>query len=177
MMPKVRRLFFQLISDKKKLSLMLGLLLVALLLWGRLMLKQVPRTAIATPPDEASASVEGDASERTTHRQIVYVDLPKILTRDLFVINPDLYTRIASYDHVRIGLEKLPSNPADDLLRGIRGPNGLVLQTTILGDQPRAVINGQVVLVGQKIRGFTVKKIMSRQVIIEKNGIKIRLEM
>ena len=53
----------------------------------------------------------------------------------------------------------------------------LKLQTTIVGAHPRAVINGQLVGPGDKIAGFTVRRILDRKVIVEMDGVQVRLEM
>ena len=47
MQDQLRQAWRQLTADKKKLGLMVGLMAVGLLLWGRLMLKQVPQVATA----------------------------------------------------------------------------------------------------------------------------------
>ena len=44
--------------DRKKLFLLVAMVLVAMLLWGRLLIKQVPRSAIAVPDDSGSVSTE-----------------------------------------------------------------------------------------------------------------------
>jgi hypothetical protein len=89
-------------ADKKKLSMMCLLLMVGLLLWGRLLLKHVPRSAIADPavPALASAgSAPGAAgspqpSAEDAVRPVVEVDLPKAPGRDLFALDGTRYARV-----------------------------------------------------------------------------------
>ncbi len=53
----------------------------------------------------------------------------------------------------------------------------MVLQSTILGERPRAVINGTTVAPGQRIKGFEVKGVMPRRVVLEMNGVEVYLDM
>ena len=46
---KLKAWYKALIADKKRLSMTLGLLAIGLLLWGRLLIKDLPKTAVADP--------------------------------------------------------------------------------------------------------------------------------
>ena len=75
-------------ADKKKFGAMLFLAVVGLLLWGRLLLKDVPRTADADPapannvepPDKSSVE-----PVRIHKMPTITIDLPGTLQRDLFL--------------------------------------------------------------------------------------------
>ena len=73
----------------------LGLILVgiALLLWGRLLLKQVPQAAVADQPVKAAATppASDHPSMRAGPRPVVFVDLPDKIRRDVFTIDPSRY--------------------------------------------------------------------------------------
>jgi hypothetical protein len=47
----------------------------------------------------------------------------------------------------------------------------------VTGADERALISGRVVRPGQSVKGFVLKKIMSRQVVLVRNGVELRLEM
>jgi hypothetical protein len=54
---------------------------------------------------------------------------------------------------------------------------GLTLQSTLLGQPPRAIINGRLLVPGDRINGFTLRRITRREVILEMNGFEVRLGM
>lgn len=58
MSQQLRKLGDVLAVDRKKLFVLVAMVLVAMLLWGRLLIKQVPRSAIAVPDDSGSVSTE-----------------------------------------------------------------------------------------------------------------------
>ena len=54
----------------------------------------------------------------------------------------------------------------------------MVLGNTILSEwRPRALINGKVIKLGQKINGFAVQAVKFRSVTLEKVGIRYELKM
>jgi hypothetical protein len=167
-------------KDKKKLGLVLALMAVGLLLWGRLMLKQVPRTAVAKPAAVAAAANEAPAAVTFASRTTVHVDLPDVLSRDPFQIDPSGFPRVEKPEVIQVA-EKSDTEPVDEKSEAAalvaKAAHGLSLQTTILGDTPRALINGQLLAPGDKIRGFELKKVLPREVTLEMNGVELRLEM
>lgn len=183
-------------AEKKKAAALLGLVAVGLLLWGRLLIQQVPRTVVANPSASASAETPGNpageipadqgsgalamAPLRSQARPVVTVDLPTNLCRDVFTFDASRYTRVVKDEIAPRPVEKSVVKTTDEKVRvtpGAPQANGLVLQTTIQGEHPRAMINGQVLTPGQKINGFVLRKVLPRQVILEMNGVEIRLEM
>ncbi|MCC7191404.1 MAG: hypothetical protein IT444_01370 [Phycisphaeraceae bacterium] len=182
MSPVIKKLVNQLTADKKKLSIMLALVMVGMLLWGRLLLKQVPRTAVANPSESLSAQTDKVIEEaREIARKTINIDLPSALSRDVFTLNPAGYARIEKVEATVTQVGKSDPKPADESeqvsVTVLRAAKGLVLQTTMLGENPRAMINGQVLKPGEKIRGFELKQVNSRDVILEMEGIEVRLEM
>lgn len=174
----------QLTADKRKLTLMLLLVGVGLLLWGRLLLKDVPRTVMANPDKSVSLAQHkgssvpdpGDPLARAT----VYIDIPDSLTRDLFN-QPSLSNKPSAALVISSpGPEKSPPPLADEHQQTAvqdRIAAVLKLQTTILGENPRAMINGQLVAPGESIRCFMIKKILPRQVILENQGMEVILDL
>lgn len=169
--------FGKLSSEKKKLVAMLGLIVVGLLLWGRLLIKQVPKTAVADPPQSSLVTPAPPAKGSTT-KKVVRVKLSDKLARDLFV--PVGYTPGKKPDAVITPAEKSRPEPADENVRiqaVLTAAEKLTLQSTMQGEQPQAVINGQRVRVGQTIEGFQLLEIKPRQVTLRMNGVDVRLEM
>jgi hypothetical protein len=177
-------------AEKKKLLVLGGMVAVGLLLWGRLLIQQVPRTAVADNPQVAQGETNGDAPAEAGETlaaapvkpvQRVSVELPTTLSRDLFTLDAGRYTRVPQEEPVfQPVVEKSAPQSTDDNRTRVTTPTqavSLVLQTTILGESPRAMINGQVLKPGQKIGGYTLRRVMPRQVILEMNGVELRLEM
>ena len=173
MSPRIRRLMRRLTADKRKLGVMLGLAAVSLLLWGRLILKDVPRTVSAN--DWAAASSDPFGGPRET----VYLDLPPDLKRNLFVFDPKPYKRTKSEEDDPDG-PKTQDPAADESARRaaiVKDARELRLASVVSGSKPHAMINGLLVMPGQKIEGFTLLQVSERTVMLEKDGIRIRLRM
>ena len=169
-------------GDKKKLSMIVLLSVALLLLWGRLLLKQVPRTALAEPESPATESDAGASAAPGVGaplRQTVYLDLPRALDRDLFHLDPGRYRRMGTTQEPDGGAKSATESVDNDgemeaIRRWVRG---LELQAAILGDEPTAMIDDQLYRVGDRVNGFAVTTIGARYVTLSKGEIEIRLEM
>jgi hypothetical protein len=53
----------------------------------------------------------------------------------------------------------------------------LKIQSIVMGPQPRAMVNGQMVTEGDVVAGFRVLKIEARRMIIEREGIRLEIQM
>lgn len=181
MNPKLNRIYKQLTADKKKLSVMVGLLGVAMLLWGRLLLEKVPRTATAEPAIAVTQSASADLSSGPiVIHPVVWIDPAPALDRDLFALNPTAYQRVAAEPTETVRVAKSDLDPADELraAQAVReAANRLTLQSILGGSRPVAMINGQLLATGQTIEGFTVSRIDQRHVLLTKAGVSVRLEM
>lgn len=168
-------LMVRLIADKRKLSFALALLSVAILLWGRVLFKKVPRTAVATDPAKLAAvnpgETGGDKTGVNDGIKMVYVDFPAGVRRDPFALNS---ARFIQYEDLAHNPKSDP-DPDDDSLGNPSPLSGMALQSTILGQRPRAVINGRIVAAGQQVDGFMVRRILPREVVVERQGVEHRL--
>ena len=171
----------QLLAQKQKFGVIALLFMVALLLWGRLLLKAVPRTATAVP-DFAASVLDGDADNQNLgpkKDRVVYVDLPSAASRNLFRFDPSGYqpsqVRNTLKDEEKSG--PLPDDQDVRLAEAREAAEGLLLQSTVPGDSPYAVINGMVVQVGKEVDGFRLLKVEDRTVVLEYNGISFKLKM
>lgn len=172
----------QLTADKKKLGLMVGLLAVGLLLWGRLLIKDVPRTATAEPTAKVVAAepVSARALEAESGPAVtVVVDLPGSLTRDMFALDTSVYPKAKNGEESSVPA-KAPIETPDKAYRvakATEAARGLTLEGVILGDDSRVIINGQLLQEGQQIEGLTVYRIENRKVVLEMDGVYVRLGM
>ena len=178
-----RKSWQQLTKDKRKLGLVVLLLVVGLLLWGRLILtKDVPRTALADPAD---VGAEAETAAETTPvaavvRPVVHLALADRVERDLFQLNPQLFPPIEDQtDGAVDGLDEEANTSADSRIQRVRteAAEVLSLQSTLQGAEPLALINGELMKVGDQVQGFTVTKIGSRRVTLRKDEVNVHLEM
>lgn len=184
----LKRLWQHISADRKKLGLMLALVAVGLLLWGRLLLRQVPRSAVAAPsPAAATASAPGKKAARPVEVEplrVVEVAVPETLARDLFSLNDELYEKIERPERVVVPKPEKsdPVRTDEDIEAQIRGEmnaalGSMHLEGTVGGSTPRAVISGQIVAPGEQINGFVVKVIRNREVELEYRGLSAQLGM
>ena len=169
----------QMVADKKKSGAMIALLAIGLLLWGRLLLKDVPKTATAVPKSTAADHARDTLELVRDPSPRVEVDWPADLPRDLFALDPSRYRRTPTDDTGEIE-EKSPRSLTDkevqiEALR--RRARGLTLQSVITGGEPRAMINGRFMKIGQSVDGFELLEIHERSVILRMQDVKLRLSM
>lgn len=176
----VKKIVNQLTADKKKLSIMVGLLAVAMLMWGRLLLQKIPRTATAEPAMTMIAPATESVLGGVVIRPVVRIDPAPPLDRDLFALDPTGYLRVPTAPQDSVRVEKSDFATADDKLvaQGVaEAMRQLTLQSIVQGARPRAMINGQLVAAGQIVEGFTVSRIDQRYVMLTKDGVTVRLVM
>jgi len=183
----IRRIKQQLLADKRKLGLMVSLLGLALLLWGRLLLKDVPRTAVADPEPKQVAEAEPEPDTETIRRRtrptVRVADRP-MRYRDLFALDSRYFPLAEDASQKPESPDKSPGDLVDeqDERRRLRlavesQARSLKLQSTMLGKDSRALINGVLLEPGQTIEGFELKEVRSRQVTLVMRGIEVTLEM
>ena len=162
--------------DRRQAGMVVGLMAVGMLLWGRLLLKQVPRTASAD--DKPAWLVEVEAESAPGEREAVTVVRPSALDRDLFRLDPSRYLRTVPIKEMSKEA-KLPEPVSDEALRMsvAKAAEGLRLQSVTLGDVPAAFINGRLIRVGSHIEGFELRSCDERSAVLEKDGIRVRLRM
>ncbi len=182
---KIRR---QLLADKRKVALMMSLLAVAMLLWGRLLLKDVPRSAVADPDENASASTQPDTNSAAptdnVRLEVVQVRGLAPVERELFAFDTQAYPRIAK-PQAKLDVDpKSGVHPTDEMMQQqaermavYAAARGLTLQSTLLGTRNRAMINGVLLEPGDTILGFELKSVGDRQVVLARDGVQVTLEM
>jgi len=181
----VDKLIYQLTADKKKLGIMLCALALGLLLWGKLLLEGVPRTATADDKSKSAQAADnpGDEDtagiENTRPRLTVYVDLPSSPHRDLFGIDPRRYKQTNPLQGSHIGPKSgQVTSDVDPRVAVVRAEAmELRLESVVTGNRPRAYINGCLLAPGEEYEGFTLLQVTDRHVILTKYGLFIKLKM
>lgn len=175
----LNQLVMELKSDRRKLGFVLALLAVGLLLWGRLLLKNVPQTATAAPgitavaeASDSEEAVEEKAAPR--EKSVVFLDLPPDLPRDLFQANSrNNLTQVApSPTKSRTG----PADKPDWSPTSARAED-LRLEAVLISQWSGAVINGSVLGIGDQIEGFQLIGVATRQAVLTHDGDRVRLGM
>ena len=154
---KLNRLWRQITADKKRFGIMLSLVCVGLLLWGRLiLLEDVPRVATAEPDTEEQT--EQPPARAVRDRPRVALDLPDALAMDLFELRPNRYTLIEVTDLEDEGLES-GHGPTDEwLVREalMDDARQMTLQGVVRSDPPFAIIDEVRVYIGDTHEGFVL---------------------
>ncbi len=180
----------QLLADKRKLSLIVILSALMLLLWGRLLLKNVPQTAVADPnqPDAASLPFMQDAPTAAKPdkpvRPPVRIEAFPRVQRELFAFDSDRYPRVPDAEIDAPVEPKSDVESTDEMLQqrnrrqAVReAARQLTLQSTLMGSPARAMINGVLLEPGEMIAGFELKTVRNRQVVLARDGVEVTLEM
>lgn len=176
----------QVTSDKKKLGVMLCALAIGLLLWGRLLLQGVPRTATADDPATPSATVSddkpvkaGQSARKDQPLPVVHVDLTSVPGRDLFGMDPSRYSRTSGSERGEPEAKSTQySSDENPRIAAVREEAmELRLESVVTGTQPRAYINGRLLAPDDEYEGFTLLEVTDRHVLLTKYGLIIRLRM
>lgn len=178
MKQRIRDIINTMLRDKKQTGMIVGLAAVGLLLWGRLLLKQVPQTASADDKPQWLVEVESEVSQISADRPLVTLPKPNKPTRDLFLLDPNGYQKVLSEDS-ELREAKLVEEVTDEERRMavVDAAAELTLQSITLGDVPAAFINGRLIRVGRSINGFVLVSCDERSAVLEKDGIKVRMGM
>ena len=178
----IDKLIYQVTADKKKLGVMICALAIGLLLWGRLLLQNVPRTATAGDKKTQAAATGtggGAVAVPSKPRLVVRVDLPAEPPRDLFGIDPSRYKPTKQTPGSHIGPKSAKVTPdVDPRMALVRNEaTELRLESVVTGSEPRAYINGLLMAPGDELEGFTLLQVTDRHVLLTKYGLIIKLKM
>ncbi|MEM9752793.1 MAG: general secretion pathway protein GspB [Planctomycetota bacterium] len=157
----------------------IGLLLAfGLLLWGRLLLKDVPRTASADDPVAAAVAANLGVNANGDPPNTIRLAEPPPLERDLFGLDPTRYRRTSDSEEPASG-EKLGPGATEDSVQAavVSAARQLRLTSFIEAEEPVVMINNRPLRRGDTIDGFTVLAIQGRSVVLENQGVKVRLSL
>lgn len=177
-MRAIQQIVHELKHDRKKLGIVVSLLAIGVLMWGRLLLKQVPKTASAVGDGAVASAAGSDDAWPDRQGQVVTLSPAPALQRDLFLLDPNRYSRTAPVVEDNF-VAKSPNLTSDDVVRMavVSAAEKLRLQSVTLGEVPAAFINGKLIRVGGTIEGFRLLSCDERSAVLESRGIKIRLIM
>ncbi len=171
----IRDYMVELRRSPVKSSAIALLLAVGLLLWGRLLLKEVPRTASAW--EQLTAQIDSGSNPITRGAGgTIELAEPGPMTRDLFQLDPSRYRRTRSDDGGSGGAKFGGPDAENDIRTAVlSAAGGLRLTSVIEGEAPLVIINNRLLRRGDTIEGFTVIRLERRSVILERQGIKVRV--
>ena len=193
----LRRLWIQITADRKRFGVLVGMLLVGLLLWGRIIVtSNLPRTAVATPddPGTSSSARPRDGAASTPDKPeapAVTVALATAPNRDPLVISLKHFPKPTSVvqlntDDPKSGLEAAENEQQSEarLTEQLRALVGRFKLEAVMQGRPMAVINGKtyrlyswIPAVGNSEVRFQLVQVRHRSVILECEGRRFKLMM
>jgi len=187
------RLRCELLADKRKTAVMGALLAVAVIIGLRLAISDSgPKKATAAQPATSVVAAGGDlptappASHPQRSEVALYLEqIDSTVGRDLFATDYGVYP-MAEVKPTRPDSDGSANSRMRDaalrerqrqeiLVRGLA--QKLVLQSTMPGDPPTAIINGQVVRPGQTFMDFEIRKIEFGSCLVAHGTIEVTLTM
>jgi len=149
---KTNKLFVRLTAEKKKALLAFSLIMLMAFMWIRVLGNKTPKAAEAALPEQQKNSDE------LSQIKISFIELPKVLgrndviTRDFFDSNKwygfinENVGNLTGYEEVSV----VSKNRNNKIIRSIQGK--VKLEAIELGEKPSAFINGELMLVGDKLQ-------------------------
>jgi len=175
-----------LLADRRKAAALIVVVIVLVVVVGRIVMRQAgPANVRADDTATADTGQSGPAADAPPTHPTRQADPARRwakakITRDIFRINEALLPP----DDGNGATPTIDNGGADgseefqQRMRRIRAEAAdLVLQSTIVGTSPTAIINDRVVRVGEKIGGFRVIEVTARNCVVEKDEVKVRLYM
>ncbi len=174
------QLLLELKRDKKRAAALLVLAVVGAIVFGRLLLKK-SRPSTAEAASTVRATSEGAASEppwESTGREHKADDY---ITRLDATIRRDIFAPPERYFPLPEAPKKPPKavSSKQDLQKenAWKDAASMTLESTILSRTPKAIIDGQLVEIGDVLKGFRVVRISSRSVTLQRDRVRVILEM
>jgi hypothetical protein len=194
-----QRVMAELLRDKKRSAILISLLVVAMFLGIRLAIKQMSpakaaagvkpsavSAAAALSPDASGVAEAGASSGRQkpiasldgSNRRSERDQSP--IVRDIFLPNPKLFPPAGKKDRVGSAGDYSGGEMTGIHAKRLRIQKeafAMHLESTIEGTVPIAIINGQVLAVGDRFKGFRVVQVRSGTCTVEKEGISLVLKL
>ena len=187
-------------EDPKKATILVVLLGVMCFSWYRMTAGTAagPSRAVASVTDVRAGSAlapdsqrSGKAADNIAAMQEWARQPIAPLSRNLFVINYDFFPQDGSksalpqvsrgdgfWDHVAksMALRADHKREREVLVENLKSQAvQLKLQSTMMGASPKALVNGELVGVGDVVASFRVSKIEARRIVVEREGIKLEI--
>jgi hypothetical protein len=182
MMKLKDRLLRELKRDKKRAAILAVLALVALILVGRMVLRNVGSAAAKNPAAAAGASDAAvpdrgwQPGGRETGHDDYLTQIDTTIKRDIFAPPERFFPPVAA---PKKSVEIVDGQPVEKVETEVarKDAANMTVESTILSSIPKAIINGQLVQVGDTLNGFRIVEISSRSVTLERDGTTVTLEM
>lgn len=184
---KLNRMWRQATADKKKFGILVTMMTVGLLLWGRLiLLEDVPKIATADPDaagqtpgptPEGQPSADSEAMPVLPPLEEVAVTLSEDLPLNLFAFRHNRYKPLPSEDSADEGSQLTGSTDDERKRELVELARSLRLQSVIQGNSPAIVINGEVLRVGDSIEGFEIVSFDERSAKLTREGLTFLMKM
>lgn len=186
-----QRLKAELMRDKRKTAVMALLLLVAVIVAARQVSRSAdpasataagptaPEGGVSEPPAPAALwGVPGAAGPPS--RETRPPAGARTITRDLFAMKVsdfpvDQEVKVAAPPTTSTAPAASPEEIEAQQIRA--QAQDLALQSTYISSQPTAIVNGQVVRVGDRLRGFQVVEITQGACVLVQKGVRVTLGM
>lgn len=148
---------------RRALHVALGLGAVGMLLWGRLILKEAPRTATAN-----ERVVAHHAPTEPPRGPITPIDaLSDVKGGELGPMDDQGFSRSKS--------DPLVSDDFVSMQAAQTAATELTLQGVTTGKVPVARINGRMIRVGETIHGYTLRLVRGQTAVLERDGKSLEL--
>jgi hypothetical protein len=177
--------------DPKRTSVMAGLAVIMLILWGRMLMGGPAAATASFIRRSVSALTDGPPAQPRLQASSPVLDWlakPKApVSRNLFAIHLDYYARAGDHDKAGDAAVESMNATGDEadqkrerqiLLENLQSQaSKMKLQTTMMGNPPQAMVNGELVKEGDIIGGFVVVQIQPRRVVIQQDGVVLEIVM
>ncbi len=188
-----QRLILELKQDKKRAAILAIVAIVGVVVIGKFVVKQMTPSEVtaagsgnavvfpSSPREAVTAFEDLDIAEddAPARRNIVRRENYSF-TRDIFLPNPEFFPPQKGSMNGKASITDVPDE-VDETEMAIQviqaQAQALVLQSTVISATPSAIINGRVLRTGEWISGFKIVEITSHSCIVEKDAVKITLEM
>lgn len=180
-----------LITNRRNLGIALSCCALGLLLWGRLLLKDVQRSAVAVPAEKVEVVVRPEInneglrlSENGEGEGLDRAEVAKTLKRDLFSGEITQTTGSEKTAKVTPVKQKSDFDVVDHRDKAIAVEKQIVLEarmlrltSTVTGGKPEALINGTSYTVSDDVNGFKIVRIGQDHIMIERRGYRLKLKL
>lgn len=154
--------------------------------------------AVASVAGTSNATAGANEAALPPHRAVTIRDMPRVAARELFETNWDAFAPSAEALAEAVQQRPVTSQPSpfmtalQDFWASLKKRqeetrraeaqiehdlSRLHLQGTLLGDRPRAYINGTWVREGEIIGGFRLVRVFPREVLLHKSNRNVRVSM
>lgn len=162
-------------AKRRKQWMLLAVLAVVAVAIGAVRFAQsVPSPATASPNTASTptATSDRDPADASLAFEVTW---PVELERDLFAWER-VFPAVEPPETEPIEAEAVEQTPDAAAVRA-EAERTVKLQAIIFGEEPIAMINGQVWRQGQTIEGFHITRIESRRLVLRKHGVEVVLEL